>query len=197
MGAVTMTAIGAVDMALWDIAGKAANKPVYQLLGGASRDAVLVYCHANGATVEDTLHGGRRSSEAGLHARFARSARRRVSAMPTASPKAAIATNPPSAGLPRETHWSTEPYLQFAPVLFERLRREFGPEVDLLHDVHHRLRPIEAARLGKSLEPYHLFWMEDPGTGGTPGRVSDRSASTPRRRWPWAKSSTASMTAIA
>ena len=65
-------------------------------------------------------------------------------------------------GLPLETTWSTEPYLQFAPVLFERLRREFGSEIQLLHDVHHRLRPIEAARLGKSLEPYHLFWMEDP-----------------------------------
>ena len=48
------------------------------------------------------------------------------------------------------------------PTLFERLRDEFGPDVHLLHDVHHRLTPIEAARLGKSLEPYHLFWMEDP-----------------------------------
>ena len=54
-GAVTMTAIAAVDMALWDIAGKAANKPVYQLFGGASRDEVLVYSHASGATLEETV----------------------------------------------------------------------------------------------------------------------------------------------
>ena len=76
--------------------------------------------------------------------------------------KAARRYEPAERGLPRETAWSTEPYLQFTPALFERIRREFGPELHLLHDVHHRLRPIEAARLGKSLEPYHLFWMEDP-----------------------------------
>ena len=58
--------------------------------------------------------------------------------------------------------WSTERYLHVVPQLFARLRDEFGPDVHLLHDVHHRLTPIEAARLGKALEPYHLFWMEDP-----------------------------------
>jgi mannonate dehydratase len=58
--------------------------------------------------------------------------------------------------------WSTERYLDFVPTVFERLRREFGFGVDLLHDVHHRLTPIEAARLGRSLEPSRLFWMEDP-----------------------------------
>jgi mannonate dehydratase len=52
--------------------------------------------------------------------------------------------------------------MNYIPTLFSRLRKEFGPELHLLHDVHHRLTPIEAARLGKSLEPYHLFWMEDP-----------------------------------
>jgi mannonate dehydratase len=58
--------------------------------------------------------------------------------------------------------WSSERYLEAVPRLFERLRRELGPDLHLLHDVHHRLTPIEAARLGRSLEPYHLFWMEDP-----------------------------------
>jgi mannonate dehydratase len=58
--------------------------------------------------------------------------------------------------------WDTERYLHFAPSIFDRIRREFGPDVHLLHDVHHRLTPIEAGRLGKSLEPFHLFWMEDP-----------------------------------
>jgi len=52
--------------------------------------------------------------------------------------------------------------MNFAPQLFSRLRKEFGPDLPLLHDVHHRLTPIEAARLGKELEPAHLFWLEDP-----------------------------------
>ena len=58
--------------------------------------------------------------------------------------------------------WSSEHYLLSVAPLFERLRRELGPTVHLLHDVHHRLTPIEAGRLGRALEPYHLFWMEDP-----------------------------------
>jgi mannonate dehydratase len=65
-------------------------------------------------------------------------------------------------GLPPESAWSTEKYLDVVPRLFARLRKELGPDLHLLHDVHHRLTPIEAARLGKELEPHHLFWMEDP-----------------------------------
>ena len=68
---------------------------------------------------------------------------------------------PAEKGLPPENVWSTELYLNAVPELFKRLRTEFGPTLHLLHDVHHRLRPIEAARLGKSLEPYRLFWLED------------------------------------
>jgi mannonate dehydratase len=69
---------------------------------------------------------------------------------------------PADAALPTENAWSTEAYLENVPSVFARVRKEFGPGVKLLHDVHHRLTPIEAARLGKSLEPYHLTWMEDP-----------------------------------
>ena len=63
---------------------------------------------------------------------------------------------------PQEDVWSTDLYLNFVPQLFQRLRKEFGEDIPLLHDAHHRLTPIEAGRLGKSLEPYHLFWLEDP-----------------------------------
>src|SRR5260370_34807043 len=63
---------------------------------------------------------------------------------------------------PPENQWSTEHYLNFVPQLFNKLRKEVGPEVHLLHDAHHRLTPIEAARVGKELEPSHLFWLEDP-----------------------------------
>jgi mannonate dehydratase len=63
--------------------------------------------------------------------------------------------------LPAETVWNTTKYLNTVPPLFERLRLDHGPDIELLHDVHHRLTPIEAARLGRDLEPYRLFWMED------------------------------------
>src|SRR5262249_5489921 len=69
---------------------------------------------------------------------------------------------PAEKGRPLEAVWSSERYLDSVPPLFNRLRRELGFEVHLLHDVHHRLTPIEAARLGKSLESFRLFWMEDP-----------------------------------
>ena len=82
--------------------------------------------------------------------------------MPTASRKATRPYEPAEKGRPLETAWSTEAYLSFVPSVFERLRREFGSDLHLLHDVHHRLTPIEAGRLGQALEPYRLFWMEDP-----------------------------------
>jgi mannonate dehydratase len=71
---------------------------------------------------------------------------------------------PAEIDAPPENLWSTDLYLNFVPQLFARLRKEFGEDLPLLHDVHHRLTPIEAARLGKSLEPYHLFWLEDAVT---------------------------------
>jgi mannonate dehydratase len=77
-------------------------------------------------------------------------------------PKGGKPYEPAERGLPSESLWSTERYLNFAPKLFEELRKSVGEDLHLLHDVHHRLTPIEAARLGKSLEPYHLFWLEDP-----------------------------------
>jgi mannonate dehydratase len=63
---------------------------------------------------------------------------------------------------PEEQLWSTEKYLDFTPKLFEAVRDKFGFNEHLLHDMHHRLTPIEAARFGKSIEQYRLFWMEDP-----------------------------------
>jgi mannonate dehydratase len=159
-GPVTMTAIAAVDVALWDIAGKAANRPLYDLFGGASRESVLVYSHASGSTIEDTVDAVGRYVNEGYRAIRAQCT------VPGSEHSYGVGRGghyePAERGLARETIWKTEPYLQFIPALFERLRGEFGPEIQLLHDVHHRLRPIEAARLGKSLEPFNLFWMEDP-----------------------------------
>ena len=68
---------------------------------------------------------------------------------------------PADADLPSEHDWSTTKYLNHAPKLFDAVRSAVGPDIHLLHDVHHRLTPIEAGRLGKALEPFNLFWMED------------------------------------
>jgi mannonate dehydratase len=163
-GPVTMTAIAAVDMALWDIKGKALKTPVYNLLGGPSRHGVLVYGHANGGDIEQTIDAVARYIDMGYLAIRAQSG---VPGLPSTYGvgKGALYYEPAEKGLPVENLWSTEKYLLHVPKLFEALRTKFGDDVHLLHDVHHRLTPIEAARLGKSLEPYHLFWMEDAVTG--------------------------------
>ncbi len=160
-GPVTMSAIAAVDVALWDIKGKALNTPVYNLLGGQSRQGCLVYTHANGADIAEALDSVQKHIAEGYLAVRAQSGVPGV-ASSYGVPKAGKPYEPAERGLPSESLWSTERYLNFAPQLFEKLRVELGPAVHLLHDVHHRLTPIEAARLGKALEPYHLFWMEDP-----------------------------------
>jgi mannonate dehydratase len=167
-GPVTMSAIAAVDTALWDIKGKVANLPVYQLLGGACREGVRVYAHANGLDVDQAVKA------VALHLDLGYTAIRVQSGIPGLSSTYGVARagrpyEPAEKGGVSEHRWSTEAYLTFVPRLFERMRSEFGDEVDLLHDVHHRLTPIEAARAGKSLEPYHLFWMEDP----TPAEKQD------------------------
>lgn len=159
-GPVTMSAIAAVDTALWDIKAKAANMPLYQLLGGASRDGVLVYGHANGSDIEHTIDEVAKYKELGYKAIRAQSGIPGVKGAYGVG-RGQMYYEPADAELPTETLWNTSTYLDFAPKLFEKLREAHGFDIELLHDVHHRLTPIEAGRLGKSLEPYNLFWMED------------------------------------
>jgi mannonate dehydratase len=159
-GAVAMTAIAAVDTALWDIKAKMAGMPLYQLLGGRSRDGVLVYGHANGEDIEHTV------DQVGAYIDMGYRAVRAQSGIPGVKGAYGVGRGelyyePADATLPTETLWCTTSYLNHAPKLFRKLRDVHGPDIELLHDVHHRLSPIEAARLGKSLEPFRLFWMED------------------------------------
>ncbi|HUL34383.1 MAG TPA: D-mannonate dehydratase ManD [Candidatus Eisenbacteria bacterium] len=160
-GPVTMSAIAAVDTALWDIKGKVANLPVYQLLGGASRDSVLVYGHASGADIDETVKAVAEYQKMGYRAIRVQSG---IPGLPSTYGvgRGKMYYEPAEKGLPPENEWNSSRYMNVVPALFERLRKEFGPDLPLLHDVHHRLTPIEAARLGKALEPYHLFWLEDP-----------------------------------
>ncbi len=163
-GPVSMAALSAIDLALWDIKAKSLNTPLYNLLGGKSRDKVFVYAHANGPDLGSTVEAVGHAIDQGYLAV------RVQSGVPGVGHTYGVAKGdrpyePAEAGLAPEENWDTAKYLQFVPRLFARVREVYGDDVQLLHDVHHRLTPIEAARLGKELEPYHLFWLEDAVTG--------------------------------
>ena len=164
-GPVTMTAIAGIDMALWDIKGKAVGLPVYQLLGGKSREKIKVYGHANGKDIDETLNHLGQLIDKGFEAV------RLQCAIPglegtygTLADKKDYYELQSDRPLPPEQIWDTNAYLNFIPELFKKAREKYGNDIQLLHDVHSRLTPIEAARLGKLLEPYNLLFLEDSVT---------------------------------
>jgi mannonate dehydratase len=159
-GPITMAAISAIDLALWDIKAKALDTPLYNLLGGKSRNGVLVYGHANGRELSEAVEDVGRQIEAGFRAVRVQSGVPELGKI-YGVPKTAGAYEPAMKGLPDEERWNTARYLNFVPKLFEATRHAYGDDVHLLHDAHHRLTPIEAARVAKELEPFHLFWLED------------------------------------
>ncbi|XVQ89633.1 enolase C-terminal domain-like protein [Microbispora siamensis] len=155
-GPVLNSALSGVDQALWDIAGKRAGMPVYELLGGRVRAAADTYLHAGGATVEETIeHAAAILADGYRHVR-----------LQTGAPGLGNYGAPGSPGgypaSPYPDGWDVQRYLRETPKLFARARAELGEDPGLMHDVHSRLTVKQAVALARALEPYRLFFLEDP-----------------------------------
>lgn len=159
-GPVLNNALSGVDMALWDIKGKQAAMPVYDLLGGKCRMAAPVYVHASGRNFDEVTDSARKLMADGFrHVRL----QVEVPGQATYGTQSDLQTHQQVDG-PTSPHNVFEPadYVRLAPRLFEHARRELGDEVELLHDIHERLPVPLAIQLAKDLEPYRLFFLEDP-----------------------------------
>lgn len=156
-GPVLNNAISGLDQALWDIKGKRANMPVYQLLGGKCRFAIPCYTHASGSTPEEAADNVTKFMEEGY---------RYVRIQQGGYGGTGLTQEPDfkKAGFARDSdqYMDQGKYIRSVPKLFETVRKQCGEEVELLHDIHERLDPIDAIRVVKSTEPYHPFFIEDP-----------------------------------
>lgn len=158
-GPVTMAATGAIDVALWDIKGKALATPVWNLLGGRSRRGVMAYAHASARSLGDLVEQVQAYQAQGYRAVRIQCLAPGMGEM-YGIPRATAGRDGP--GLPFvEGGWDTDAYLRFTPQMFRTVREEVGWDVALLHDAHHRLTVSEAGWLGRRLEDYRPFWLED------------------------------------
>ncbi len=156
-GPVLNNALSGLDQALWDIKGKRAGMPVYQLLGGKCRFAVDCYAHASGRDLAALEESVRANLERGFR-------HIRIQLGGYGSPHLSTGADfeEEGFGLPVASHMDARPYLNATPKMFEHIRNKFGDQLELLHDVHERVEPIAAINLCKELERYRPFFIEDP-----------------------------------
>jgi mannonate dehydratase len=155
-GPVLNNALSGVDMALWDIKGRQAGMPVYQLLGGKCREAADCYAHAGGAEISEVVDSARRFMEQGF-----RHVRVQVG-VPGMAGYGAGGRGARSAALHQAPVYEPAVYLRRARMMLEECRKQLGEEVELLHDVHERVSPSQAIQFAKDVEPFRLFFLEDP-----------------------------------
>ena len=149
-GPTLNNAISGVDIALWDIKGKAAGVPVYELLGGKCRPAAMYYRHADGRDPQEVLDNVLRyQAEGALVVRC------------QLNGYGGDYQTTLSGDFPGN-YYNPDAYARSIPKLFDYLRSRIGFDLFLLHDVHERLAPIDTMRLAKELEQYRLFFLEDP-----------------------------------
>ena len=151
-GPVLNNAISGVDIALWDIKGKLANMPVYELLGGKCREAAALYRHADGTSPEGVAENVQALREQGYQYIRCQIGGYGGRGHPMRSPDGAQ----PGA------YYDPVAYARSVPRMLEHVRSVVGFEVELLHDIHERLQPSQAVQLAKAVEPYQLFFLEDP-----------------------------------
>ncbi len=151
-GPVGNNAISGIDMALWDIKGKMAGMPCYQLWGGLSRPAAAVYVHANGKDKYETVEQAQRFKEQGFQYIRCQLGGYQGTTGPS--------SRKPDGTLPG-AYFSAQEKLIHIPDLFAHARQKLGDETELLYDVHERLTPVNAVWLAKALEEYRLFFLED------------------------------------
>lgn len=156
-GPVLNNALCGLDQALWDIKGKRANMPVYQLIGGKCRFAADCYAHSSGRDLAALEESVRANIERGFrHIRLQLGGY----GSPHLSSKADFKEE--NFGRADDTHMDARPYLKMTPKMFEHIRNKFGDEIELLHDIHERVEPIDAINLVKELERYRPYFIEDP-----------------------------------
>jgi mannonate dehydratase len=154
-GPVLNNALSGVDMALWDIKGRQAGLPVYQLLGGKCREAAATYTHVGGEEIPAILETAKKRMADGF-----RYVRLQIS-IPGMAAYGSSSSGASAPKLHQSPVFEPRPYMLRTIKMLEAARKELGDEVELLHDVHERLTPAQAVQFAKQVEPFHLFFLED------------------------------------